>query len=206
MVALARHLFHLPRNYVALDLETTGFAHHSEAITEIGAVKIRNSKITDSFSMLINPGKTIAPRITQLTGITNEMVSDQPYIDEALPQFLEWLEQDSIIGHNLKFDLAFLSVACENMYGHCHHLERETFDTMHIDRQLFPTERHRLLDLIQRYGIDTHEEHRALSDATQTYQCLEWQRRYIACGTSAMEAKHFDEVPYELEESDDLTA
>ena len=93
--------------------------------------------------------------------------------------FIHWTENDRLVGHNTKFDLSFLIANAERVFSDSTRFSVRPIDTMHIDRLLFPSERHRLVDLIQRYGIGDVEEHRALSDATQTYQCLEWQRRYI---------------------------
>lgn len=192
MAAYANSVLPLPLDYVALDIETTGFSPSTEAITELGAVKIRNGKIQDRFSRLVNPGRHIPSRITSLTGITDDMVAAEPALNETLPDFLDWLEDDPIIGHNVRFDLSFLAAASDR-FGLPHSLQRVTYDTMAIDKRLFPSERHRLADLIVRYGIADTEEHRALSDATQTYQCLEWQRRYIAAnaGVSSHSSTRF---------------
>lgn len=174
----------LPQEYIALDIETTGLSPAYASITEVGAVRIQDGKITDRYSQLIDPQRHIPSRITQLTGISDDMVGGQPVIDEVLPEFVDWIGEYPLIGHNVRFDLSFLREASQRILGHARHFEQRPVDTMVIDKQLFPTERHRLVDLIQRYGIADSEEHRALSDATQTYQCLEWQRRYIKVSNS----------------------
>ena len=166
-------------NYISLDLETTGFSAQNDRITEIGAVKVRDGKIVDRFTQLVNPGRRVSARITELTDISNEMLEDQPVIEDILGDFIHWTENDRLVGHNTKFDLSFLIANAERVFSDSTRFSVRPIDTMHIDRLLFPSERHRLVDLIQRYGIGDVEEHRALSDATQTYQCLEWQRRYI---------------------------
>lgn len=188
MATIKRPAEHLPKDYVALDLETTGLSAQRDRITEIGAVKVRDGKVVGHFAELINPNTVITPRITQLTGITNEMVADRPTIDEILEDFISFLEDDMIVGHNIRFDMGFLSEAEHRLMGFADNFRRPTLDTMLIDKRLFPSERHRLVDLIQRYGIADTEEHRALSDATQTYQCLEWQRRYISCDSVLLPA------------------
>lgn len=184
--ALSPRTKRLPNEYVALDLETTGLSAHKDAITEIGAVKIIDGEIIDRYSQLVNPQVLITPRITQITGIDNAMVEDQPVLEDVLDDFVDFLEDYSLVGHNIQFDMGFLREAEQRTYGLTQHFMRPTMDTMIIDRHLFPTERHRLVDLIRRYGIADVEEHRALSDATQTYQCLEWQRRFIACDSAAL--------------------
>lgn len=176
----------LPKDYVSLDLETTGLRAQRDQITEIGAVRVQDGKIVDEFSQLINPGVVITPKITQITGITNDMVEDQPNIEDVIGDFIEFIDDNIIVGHNVRFDIGFLTEAEHRTFDIVQHFNRPAIDTMMIDKQLFPAERHRLLDLIRRYGIADTEEHRALSDATQTYQCLEWQRRYIACDLAVL--------------------
>ncbi|RSX55631.1 DNA polymerase III subunit epsilon [Bifidobacterium dolichotidis] len=169
----------LPTDYVALDLETTGFSPRYEDILEIGAVRVRNGRVAEEFSQLIRPNKQISPKVEQLTGITLDTVRDAPEIGDVIGDFVHWVGDDKLVGHNVRFDVAFLAMAAmRTALGP--QFRQPSYDTMSIDKRLFPSERHRLADLIVRYGIADTEQHRALSDATQTYQCLEWQRRYIA--------------------------
>ena len=186
MSVVIRPAERLPKDYTALDLETAGLSAQRDRITEIGAVKIRNGRIVDTFDQLVDPGTLITPNITRLTGITNEMVEGMPSLEAVLGPFIDFLEDDVAIGHNIRFDMGFLAEAEHRILGFTNHFMRPTLDTMTIDKHLFPSERHRLVDLIQRYGIADVEEHRALSDATQTYQCLEWQRRYISCDAAVL--------------------
>ncbi|PWG65072.1 PolC-type DNA polymerase III [Bifidobacterium callitrichidarum] len=175
-----------PADYVALDLETTGFYPNSCAITEIGAVRVREGRIVDQFQQLINPLRPIPRQITALTGISDAMVADLEPIDEVLPRFISWLGKpgaqpipEPIIGHNVSFDLRFLDYNTRHIAGTG--FACTDYDTMQISRTLFPEQRHhRLADLIVRFGIADNEEHRALSDAIQTQECFEWMRRYIA--------------------------
>lgn len=187
-----------PRDYVALDLETTGFYPNSCRITEIGAVRVRGGIVVDRFQRLINPMQPIPAQVVRLTGINDAMVADCAPIDEALPEFVAWLAEGSkdsgtthsaaeeaagnvpepIVGHNVSFDIRFLDHAARRVAGCA--FACVDYDTMQISRALFPAQRkHRLVDLIQRFGIADTEEHRALSDAIQTHQCLEWMRRYV---------------------------
>lgn len=186
MPLVTRPAERLPKDYIALDLETTGLSAQRDRITEIGAVKIRDGRIADRYAQLVNPGVLISPRITQITGITNAMVEHQPPIEDVLEDFIDFIGDDMIIGHNVRFDMGFLVEAEHRTLQFVSNFRRPTLDTMTIDKRLFPTERHRLVDLIRRYGIADAEEHRALSDATQTYQCLEWQRRYISCDVALL--------------------
>ncbi|KAB7786546.1 3'-5' exonuclease [Bifidobacterium cebidarum] len=184
-----------PRNYVTLDLETTGFYPNRCAITEIGAVRVRDGHIVDQFQELVNPLRPIPRQITALTGISDAMVADLDPIDDVLPRFISWLadtQADSIaepiVGHNVSFDLRFLDYNTRHIAGvpfAC-----MDYDTMQISRVLFPAHKHhRLADLIVRFGIAENEEHRALSDAIQTQECLEWMHQYTAehCDAAAID-------------------
>ncbi|NEG56209.1 3'-5' exonuclease [Bifidobacterium platyrrhinorum] len=188
-----------PTDYVALDLETTGFYPNSCAITEIGAVRVRDRRIVDRFQRLVNPLKPIPAAVVRLTGITDDMVAGLDPIDQVLPEFVAWLGQgadaestgdgtaaaapgitmiEPLIGHNIRFDLGFLDWNARKVLDGP--FSCVDFDTMQISRTLFSHERHhRLLDLIQRFDIADNEEHRALSDAIQTQQCFEWLHKYV---------------------------
>ena len=153
MPLVTRPAERLPKDYIALDLETTGLSAQRDRITEIGAVKIRDGRIADRYAQLVNPGVLISPRITQITGITNAMVEHQPAIEDVLEDFIDFLGDDMIIGHNVRFDMGFLAEAEHRTLQFVSNFRRPTLDTMTIDKRLFPTERHRLVDLIRRYGI-----------------------------------------------------
>ena len=99
------------RNYVVFDLETTGLSPINNEITEIGAVKVIDGKISDTFEMLVKPNQKISQKITDITGITNEMVKDKPPIEEVLPKFIEFIGGLPLVAHNIDFDYGFL---CEN--------------------------------------------------------------------------------------------
>ncbi|HEX5615346.1 MAG TPA: exonuclease domain-containing protein, partial [Acidimicrobiia bacterium] len=97
--------------FVVVDLETTGAVAGSDAITEIGALKLRGGQLLGTFETLVNPGVPIPPMITVLTGITESMVIPAPRVREVLPAFLEFLGGAVIVGHNVRFDVSFLDAA-----------------------------------------------------------------------------------------------
>ena len=103
------------KDYVCVDIETTGIRPKWDRIIEIGAVKVRDGKVVDTFSELICPGVPIPSRITQLTGITNEMVTGKSKIEEVLPRFVEFAENDLLLGHNIRFDYSFLKQNAINL-------------------------------------------------------------------------------------------
>lgn len=185
-----------PADYVALDLETTGFYPNSCSITEIGAVRVRERRIVDRFQRLVNPLRPIPSAVVRLTGITDDMVAGADPIETVLPEFVAWLGEgaeggettdatadaqiavEPLIGHNIRFDLSFLDWNARKVLDTP--FSCVDFDTMQISRALFSYERHhRLLDLIRRFDIADNEEHRALSDAIQTQQCFEWMRKFV---------------------------
>ena len=93
---------------LALDIETTGLDPNKDFIIEIGAVLFSDHRIEAEWSTLINPGRPIPPFITQLTGITNQMVLQAPPIQDVLNELQDYAADSPIIGHNISFDLAFL--------------------------------------------------------------------------------------------------
>ena len=171
-------LFEIPTDYVVLDLETTGLDPTWNEIIEIGAIRVRNLDIVDTFSQLIKPSEPIDDFIAELTGITNEMVADAPSIEEVLPGFLQFVGNDIVVGHNVNFDINFLYDNCVQILGHG--FTNDYVDTMRLSRRLFPEERHhRLSDLEKRFSLHNEAAHRALSDVMLTNQCLEYLRSYV---------------------------
>ena len=93
---------------VALDIETTGLESQTDAIIEIGAVRFKSRRVEGEWSSLINPGRRIPPFITQLTGISDQMVSESPPIRSVLADLTDFVGDAPILGHNVGFDLSFL--------------------------------------------------------------------------------------------------
>lgn len=150
-------------DYVAMDLETTGLNPRMEKIIEIGAVRVRNGVVEETFCTYINPAKAIPQRITELTGITNEDVSKAPYMEEVLPRFLEFLGEDYLLGHNIIFDYSFVKKAAVNQKLS---FERKGIDTLRIARRFLTNLESRNLGfLCKHYGIPLEEAHRAYHDA-----------------------------------------
>ena len=104
-------------DYVVFDLETTGLSPVSDGIIEISAVKVENGKVTDSFSTLVNPGRRIPAAATRVNGITDQMVKDAPGLKEALDQFLSFIGDQVLVGHNIhSFDMGFFIYVMEELY------------------------------------------------------------------------------------------
>lgn len=96
-------------NYCILDLETTGLSCIKNEIIEVGILKVRNNEIVARYSKLVKPKAKVSKKITKITGITNEMLEDKPAIEEIIIEILTFIGDDVIIGHNVLFDLGFIS-------------------------------------------------------------------------------------------------
>ncbi|WP_199033807.1 DEDD exonuclease domain-containing protein [Glycomyces salinus] len=159
--------------FCVVDLETTGLAADACGITEIGAVKVKGGKVLGEFSTLVNPGEPIDPRVTRLTGITDEMVADAPGVEAVLPMFLEFASGCTLVAHNAGFDIGFLRHACE--LCDTRWPRPPVIDTVVLARRL--TERseipnRRLGTLARLFGSPVTPNHRALDDARATVTVL----------------------------------
>ncbi|MEK9937378.1 MAG: exonuclease domain-containing protein, partial [Ilumatobacter sp.] len=158
--------------FCVVDLETTGTRADSDAITEIGAVKVRGGEVLGTFQTLVNPGRPIPPQITLITGLTDAVVSSAPRIEAVLPSFASFVEGTVVVAHNARFDIGFLRAAYERA-------SREEFrppvlDTLAIARRLVRDEvpNCRLGTLAERFGFASQPSHRALDDARATCDLL----------------------------------
>lgn len=159
-------------DYIVFDIETTGLDSSYDEVIEIGAIKIKNNKIVSKFNSLVKPKNAIDEYITELTGITNEMVKDAPTIEEVLPDFMDYIDNDILIGHNVNFDINFIY---DNLYRNKLDVLTNNFiDTMRISRKLLPNlSHHRLIDLARYFEIDTTNNHRTLKDCEITMNVYE---------------------------------
>lgn len=152
--------------YVVFDIETTGLSPTNDRITEIGAVKIRDGIVIDEFNQLINPGLPIPDKIVNLTGITDEMVSDKPKIEEVLPEFDNFIKGSVLVAHNATFDIGFIR---ENYIKIGKTIDNPVLDTLELTRALFPHLKRHKLDIIAKHlNVDLTNHHRAVDDAKAT--------------------------------------
>ncbi len=159
-------------DYIIFDIETTGLDSSYDEVIEIGAIKVKNNKIVSKFNSLVKPKNEIDEYITELTGITNEMVKDAPTIEEILPDFMNYIGNDILIGHNVNFDINFIY---DNLYrSKFDVLTNDFIDTMRISRKLLPElPHHRLIDLAKYFKIDSTNNHRSLKDCEITMNVYE---------------------------------
>lgn len=157
--------------YVVLDLEMTGLSAKTDQIIEIGAVKIKDNQVVDTMSCLVNPRCKIPTRVSELTGITDEMVAAGRDRDEAVAELLSFLEGHILVGQNVNFDYSFLKQWAVN---HKRPLEAMACDTLKLARVLLPAEQPKKLESLCTYfEIERKEDHRALADAIETWQVFE---------------------------------
>ena len=133
---------------VCFDIETTGLKVQREAITEIGAVVLKNGQITDKFQTFVNPGRRLTPEIIGLTGITDAMLADAPPPEQALAEFLKFVDGRPLAAHNAEFDIGFIRAGCRRAG-----LE---FDPTYIDSLILAQN---LLPELHKYKLDIVAEH-----------------------------------------------
>ncbi|MEE0873838.1 MAG: exonuclease domain-containing protein, partial [Ruminococcus sp.] len=153
----------LDGTFICFDIETTGLSPLKDKITEIGAVKVQNGEIIDTFSTFADPEMPIPQKITQLTGITDDMVKDAPSQSEAVSAFLEFADGNVLVAHNAPFDTSFIRRACENMGREYTYT---SIDTVAIARAILPDIKNVKLDTVANYlRLGKFNHHRATDDA-----------------------------------------
>ena len=161
------------KSYVCFDLETTGLDPLYNEIIEIGALKVRDGKVAERFMEFIHPQEEISPMITNLTGITNEMVANARPADAVISDFLEFCEDDVLIGHNVGFGYSFMKSGASNLGLTFEKFGIDTFKIAQRTLKSLPSKS--LSSLCEYYQIENKAAHRAYYDALATaklYQTL----------------------------------
>lgn len=179
-----KSIMEFPNDYCIIDIETTGL-DYSCKIIEVSAIKVRNDNVCEQFSQLVNPGLSIVYKfcdkvltpiefyipdfIQDLTGITDDMVKNQPTIDNIIPELAEFIGDDLLVGHNIvSFDSNFLF---DDFMRSGRVLPNNLIDTLRLSRWILPNlEHHRLEDLSRYYKIPVDVSHRGLEDCKTTYK------------------------------------
>nr|WP_239004106.1 DEDD exonuclease domain-containing protein [Nocardia panacis] len=159
--------------FVVVDLETTGTSPGDDAITEIGAVKVRGGEVLGEFATLVDPGRAIPPAVIQITGITTAMVRAAPRIEAVLPGFLEFAAGAVLVAHNARFDTAFLRAAAAA--SDTPWPAPQVLCTVKLARRVLGRDEApsvRLGVLARLLGASTEPTHRALDDARATVDVL----------------------------------
>lgn len=157
--------------YAIIDTETTGLSAKNEKITEIAIIIHDGEKEIERFQTLINPEKNIPYRITQLTGINNQMVAGAPKFFEVAKQILKLTEGKTIIGHNVTFDYNFIRAEFDEFDFD---FRRKTLCTVKLSRKAFPgLPSYSLSKITTQLGISHSQKHRAMGDAEATLRLFE---------------------------------
>ncbi|WP_434639339.1 PolC-type DNA polymerase III [Thermoanaerobacterium thermosaccharolyticum] len=153
-------------SFVVFDIETTGLSSINDSIIEIGAVKIKDCQIVDTFETFVNPQIHISNFITKLTGITDDMVKRYPPIDEVLPKFLEFIKGSTLVAHNANFDVTFIKTKAKNLGIE---VDNPVLDTLELSRHMYENLKNYKLDTVaQHLGVSLENHHRAVDDARAT--------------------------------------
>lgn len=156
-------------NYVLVDIETTGLSPRTDEIIEIGAIKVKENKIIDTYNTLIKIDRNLNPFITKLTGITNKMLETGKERDKALEEFVDFTGNEIIMGHNVNFDINFIYDKCLSYLDY--YLSNDFVDTMRIAKHILPDiQNYKLGTLANYFGVDYRSAHRGLKDVEITYE------------------------------------
>ena len=151
--------FPLNDEFICFDVETTGMNPVNDALTQIGAVRLKNGVVVDSFETFVDPERPIPANIVELTGITDEMVKGAPSQDEAVRALLSFAGEAPLVAHNASFDVGFVAARTNQKAF-------DYIDTLELSRTLFPAlPRHRLNSLATHFKVDQINHHRADDDA-----------------------------------------
>lgn len=159
--------------YAVIDVETTGLRPDRSEIFELASIVVINGKITETFSVFIKTEQPIPQKITELTQVTGETVKREgENIETALPRFLEFVGDLSLVGHNVHFDISFIDIACERLG--LRGIGNKRIDTLAAARKTIPgLGSYSLSALSEHLDIDLHIHHRALEDCYTTYRLYE---------------------------------
>ncbi|MCM1053625.1 MAG: exonuclease domain-containing protein [Ruminococcus sp.] len=162
-------------SYVVFDLETTGLEPKLCEIIEIGALKYKDNKLVEEFSVLIKPKNSISSEITKITGISNEMVKDAPSIEEVLPKFIDFIEELPLVAHNSSFDLSFIE---ENIKVLGLEMIKNTnIDTVELARKYIPRAYNYKLTTLKNYFKLEYGSHRSIDDCRTTNYVYEYCKK-----------------------------
>ncbi len=153
-------------SFVVFDIETTGLRADRDAITEIGAVKVIGGKVAEKFQTFVNPDMPIPKSITELTGISDDMVKDAPFIEDALKSFYDFADGSVLVAHNASFDTSFIRAKAKNIGLK---FDFTYIDTLELARCTVSGLKNYKLDTLSKHfqaGLVNH--HRAIDDAQAT--------------------------------------
>jgi CRISPR-associated protein Cas2 len=162
-----------PSDYIVIDVETTGFNNDRDEIIEFGAVKVKSGEIIEEFSILVKPTAPLPHAVSELTGITAEMLHAEGVdLSTALEAFLEFVGPSPCVAHNAAFDYGFIRAACAKCKVKI--FANRQFDTLALSKKFIPDISDRKLKTIIRYfGIEEQQFHRGTGDCVATMEIFE---------------------------------
>ena len=159
------------KDFCVIDLETTGLSPSEDRIIEVSALRVRSGDVVDTYTTLINPGRSISHKITEITGLTDADLADAPAFSDVCSAVRDFLGDDPLVGHNIaKFDVPFLAYE----YDRCDSgpIRNDYIDTLEISKRLVKNVgNYKLPTVAAALGVTPDGSHRALSDCYTTYQC-----------------------------------
>lgn len=172
-------------DYCVVDTETTGLSKDSDKLVEVAIIKYKNDEIIDEYVSLVNPEKSISAQASAINGIKNADVANAPKYAEIAPRIAEMLADTVVIGHNVTFDLAFISSMLEEQGQN---LSIRCIDTLALARDVIPgMPDYKLQTLLAQLSIDPGSAHRADSDALATAELFRYCRDTLS--NAAREAR-----------------
>lgn len=163
----------LVSDFVVLDFETTGLDAEENSIIQIAAVRYRNFEKIDEFSTYINPIVEIPPKITRITGITEDDVMNAPYLRDMLPKLIDFIGNDTIVAHNASFDMKFLLTSI--YYNKLPYIKFRVIDTLNLSRKyIHDTDNHKLVTLKRFLKLKHLKSHDALHDCYVTAELYKY--------------------------------
>ncbi len=183
--------------FVVFDIETTGLSNRTCAITEIGAVLVKNGKVLEKYNTFVNPEMPIPAEVVKLTGITDEMVKDARVIGEVLPEFLAFVGDRLLIAHNADFDIGFIRAAAKRLNIP---FENPYLDTVALSRHInTDLKSHKLNILAEYFELGEFNHHRASDDAEMLAEIFFKMQKKM----TEMEIHGFTELQNEMSASAD---
>lgn len=171
-------LIDIPKDYCCIDIETTGYMPAYDEIIEFCGVKVRDGNMVETYSTLIKPANPIDDFVTELTGITNEMLEGQPSIEDVASKIYDFLTNEILLGHNVHFDINFLYDTFYDILNKP--LSNNFVDLLRFSRRLFKDfENHKLITVAEALGIIPETWHRAEADCKTTIRCYEKCRSHV---------------------------
>lgn len=186
---------------ISFDIETTGLSPVKDKVIEIGGIKIVKGKVVEEFSRFVNPYEHLSEKIIELTGIQNHMLKDAEDSDTVIGEFMDFIGELPVLGHNIIFDYSFIKIELSKKNID---FQRKGIDTLMLSRRFYPELESRSLESMCRYyGIKNDNAHRALSDAKASYSL--YQKLYEEFYQSSPEAFEPENLIYKIKRQEPIT-